>query len=190
MTSASISQIDGKIAEATKLLTALDNEAAELSLPIVEGDQNAVSALADIRRKAAQVRADLTILEHARAGAIKRDADADDEAAAAYRAEHLEAAKAKAAELVRLGGKADQLSADLKTLLVDMAEAERALWRELTEAKAQPTDPVVGRKGLAQIVVDQVSAVITGLDKFRGSKPIAVTAAVAWADLLEGSADE
>lgn len=183
--SATIDQIEAKISGARERLRTLDNEAKELSLPVVSGDEGAVALLMQVNASIRQVTADLAVLNSARLAAAQQQADAATAATAAYRARHVEIARGHAAEIVKLAARADDLVASYKGLLGELAEAERKIGTTLREAGELPNTAIVGRKDLARFMVERVVNSHSGRDKFlTEQRTITTIAAAAWSALL------
>jgi len=189
----SSAQIDARISAAREYLASLDADAKRLSLPAVSGDKTASDKLADVHRSIAQATADLATLNNALGAARRKEQEADAKADAERRGRHMSEARAHAAELVKIGRRADELVDAFDALLVDLEKAERDVWSALREAGVRPKTGIVGRAGLARFMDARMLEVIDRRQKaIRHQKPVADVAAAAWADLLEkeGTSDE
>lgn len=182
--SMTVDQIDAQIKAARERLATLRSEARELSLPAVSGNGDAISSLAKTNAETDRVLADLVVLDQARSEALQRLATEDAAALAGYRARHLTIARDRAAEIVKLAARADELVAEFKTVFADLAVTEREIRNALREASAPPDDVVVGRKNLGQFAIAALTAFTTGTDRFGQVRPVAVIAEAAWRDLL------
>ncbi|WOH68660.1 hypothetical protein [Bradyrhizobium sp. BWA-3-5] len=190
MNTSSIYQVETQIGAARERLAALDKEAQDLALPAVSGDQDAVASLAGINAQISQIVADLAVLDRARFTAVEQKREADEARDAERRAHHLQIARDDAAKIIRLSSQADELVDKFDALLVDLLDVDQHLWRALAEAKAQPSDAVVGRRGISQIAVARMREVVDRLNKHvRHQRPVAVVAAVAWSELLKATDD-
>lgn len=183
--SMTVDQIDAQIKAARERLSTLRSEARDLSLPAVSGDGEALSLLTQTNAETDRVLADLVVLDQARNVALQQLATVDAAALAGYRARHMTIAQDRAAAIVKLAGRIDDLVAQFKAVFAEMSETEREIWRALHEASAPPGDAVVGRKGLGSFALASLTAFINGSDKFGQTRPVADIAAKAWADLLK-----
>ncbi|MFB6448383.1 hypothetical protein [Bradyrhizobium tunisiense] len=177
-------QLDRQLAAARDRLSELEQDARDLALPAVSGDQDAVASLASANSSIGQIRADLIILERARASVVEQQRQASEADATAYRARHLEIAQDRAAEIVKLAARADELVAEFKRVFAGISATEREIWMALNEASAPPSDAVVGRKNLGNFVMASLTAFTNGTDRFGQTRAVADVAAKAWADLL------
>lgn len=181
-------QIEAQLAAARERIATLDDKARDLSLPAVAGDQQAVTSLASIRVQIQQAEADLAVLADARMSALRHEASATEDEAQAYRERHFQTARERAAVIVQLAGRADELVAEFKTLVADMRGVEREIWIALREA-GQPADSaIVGRKNLDEFPVNQLRMFVNGTDRFRDAKPVVEIAKRAWSHLLTDEA--
>jgi hypothetical protein len=154
-------------------------------MPAVSGDEDAAASLARINAQVRQITADLAILDRARITAIEQQREASEAKAAANRARALEVAQDRAAAIVCLATRADDLVAEFKVVFADMAAVAREIWNALREASDPPNDAVVGRKNLGQFAIASLTAFTNGTDRFGQVRPVADIAAKAWADLLK-----
>lgn len=182
--SMTVEQIDPQIKAARERLAALRSEARELSLPAVSGDGGALSALAQANAETDRVLADLVILDQARSAALQQLATVDAAALAGYRARHMSIAQDRAAAIVKLATRIDELVAEFKVVFAEMSATEREIWTALHEASAPPSDAVVGRKNLGQFAIASLTAFTNGTDRFGQTRAVADIAAKAWANLL------
>lgn len=181
-------QIDANIALVREQISMMEDEARELSLPAVAGDEQARTLLANVRTKVQQAKADFEVLADARISALGREREAAEAKDQAYRDRNLQIARERAAEIVQLASRADGLVAEFKTLISDMRGVEREIWNAAREA-GQPADgAIVGRKNLEQFAVDRLLRFTKGLDRFGKDEPVATWAQVAWAHLLTNEA--
>lgn len=180
-----VDQIDAQIKAARERLAVLRSEARELSLPAVSGDGDAVSSLAQTNAETDRVLADLVVLDQARSAALQRLASEDAAALAAYRARHLLIAQDRAAAIVKLSARADELIAEVKRVFADLTETENDIRKALREAGVPPSDVVVGQKGIAVFAVASLNAFANGTDRFNKQRAVADIARNAWADLLK-----
>ena len=183
--SITVDQIEAQIADARERLAGLDQEAQELSLSAVSGDQDAAASLARINAQVQQITGDVAVLERARLTAAQQQREADEAREASYRASHLEFAQDRATAIVNLAARIDELTAEFKTVFAEMSAAEREIWKALREASAMPSDAVVGRKNLGLFAIASLTAFINGTDRFGQTRAVADIAAVAWAHLLK-----
>jgi hypothetical protein len=179
-----VDQIDIQIKAARERLASLRSEAHELSLPAVSGNGDAISSLAKTNAETDRVLADLVVLDQARGVALQRLASEDAAAMADYRARHLTIAQDRAAEIVKLAKRADELIAEFKVVFEEMSAIERGIWKSLRDASAPPSDAVVGRKSLASFAITALNAVANGTNRFGQTRAVADIAAKAWAHLL------
>jgi hypothetical protein len=184
-TSMTVDKIEDQIGAARERLAVLDNEAQDLAMPAVSGDEDAAASLARINAQVRQITADLAILDRARITAIEQQREASEAKAAANRARALEVAQDRAAAIVCLATRADDLVAEFKVVFADMAAVAREIWNALREASDPPNDAVVGRKNLGQFAIASLTAFTNGTDRFGQVRPVADIAAKAWADLLK-----
>ncbi len=184
-------QIEAELAAVREQIATLEAEAGDLSYPAVAGDQEAIASLATIRAQIQQAETDRAVLEDAKKIAIWREARAAEAKEGQYRAHHLRIAKDRAAELVRLGSRADDLVAELKKIFASLGTTEREIWNALREASAPPDDAIVGRKAIGQFAIASLTAFTRGEDRFGRVRPVADVAKSAWAHLLinEGATD-
>lgn len=182
--SMTVEQIDAQIKAARERLAGLRSDARELSLPAVSGDGGALSSLAQTNGETDRVLADLVILDQARSVALQQLATVDAAALAAYRAGHMSVAQNRAAAIVKLAGRADELVAEFKVVFAELSTIEREIWNALREASAPPSDAVVGRKNLGQFAIASLTAFANGTDRFGQTRAVADVAAKAWANLL------
>jgi DNA repair exonuclease SbcCD ATPase subunit len=188
--SMNVAEIEVKIADARERLASLDREAQDLAMPTVSGDHDAAASLARINSEVRQVTADVAVLERARLRAAQQQRKASEAEVAAYRARALEIAQDRAAAIVKLAARIDELTAEFRTVFTEMSTTERAIWTALREASAPPSDAVVGRKSLGQFAIAALTAFTTGADRFGQVRPVADVAATAWAFLLTKKADQ
>lgn len=179
-----VEQIDTQIKAARELLATLRSEARDLSLPAVSGSGDAVSSLAQINAETDRVLADMVILDQARSVALERLATVDAAALAEYRARHLTIAQDRAAEIVKLAVRADELVAEVKRVFTDLTETENGIRKALLEAGYAPNGVIVGQKGLAVFMIASLTAFTNGTDRFSKPRPVAEIAQQAWANLL------
>lgn len=179
-----VGQIEEQIGAARERLAVLDQEAQSLALPAVEGDEDAAASLGRTNAQSSQIIRDLAVLDRARVSAAQQQRDADEASKAAYRARHLEIAQDRAAAIVRLGSRADELVAELKVVFADMSATEKQIWGALHSASEPPQGAVVGRKGLVDFVIASLTAFTNGTDRFGQTRSVASVAEVAWAFLL------
>jgi len=182
--SMTVAQIEAQIADAREGLATLDRDAQSFALPAVEGNQDAAAALARINTEVRQITADLAVLDRARITAAKQQRDESEAKAKDYRAHHRAIAQDRAAAIVKLAGRADDLVAEFKAVFADLAVTEREIWNALREASAPPHDAVVGRKNLGQFAIALLTAFTNGTDRFGQGRAVADVARTAWADLL------
>lgn len=182
--SMTVDQIDAQIKAARQRLAVLRSKARELSLPVVSGDAEALSSLAQTNAETDRVLADLVVLDQARAVALQRMASEDAAALAGYRARHLTIAQDRAAAIVKLAIRADELVAEVKRVFTDLTDTENDIRRALREAGVPPSDVVVGQKGLAVFAIASLNAFTNGTDRFNKPRAVADIAKQAWADLL------
>ncbi|MEH2574435.1 hypothetical protein [Bradyrhizobium sp. AZCC 1708] len=183
-TSMTVGEIEARIGVARERLAVLDNEAQSFALPAVSGDQDAAAALARINAEVRQVTADVAVLDRARISAAQQRRDADEAAQASYRASHIEYAQDRAAAIVRVATRVDDLVAELKAAFTELSSVEREIWIALREANAPPSDAVVGRKSLGNFAIASLTAFTNGTDRFGQTRAVADVAAKAWAHLL------
>lgn len=177
-------QIDASIAIVREQISLMEDEARELSLPAVAGDEQARALLTNVRAKIQQAEADLTVLADARISALGKECEAAEAKDQGYRDRNLQIARDRAAAIVQLASRADSLVAEFKTLISDMRGVEREIWNAAREA-GQPADgAIVGRKNLEQFAVDRLLRFTKGLDRFGKDEPVATWAQMAWAHLL------
>lgn len=185
----SVKQIDEKIITARSSIAALEKKAQGLSLPVVSGDPDAARSLEATNALIEQAEGDLRVLEQARKAAEKLEIVESDVVAAANRARHLRIAKDHAGGIVQLASRADELIGEITEMFAALDETEREIWFALGKANLQPVDAIVGRRNLKQFVVDHILDLLSGRDKFKRGRPVAVIAAVAWNHLLGGEND-
>lgn len=187
--SMTVYQIETQIAEARERLASLDREAQDLAMPTVSGDQDAAASLAGINVQVQQITADIAVLERARLTAARQQREACEASAAADRARNLQIARVDAAKIIALAGQADQLIAAFDAVIADLETVEQHLWRALAQAAAQPSDAIVGRRGIGTIALARMCEVTDRRNKqIRQQRPVAAVASLAWKDLL--GADE
>jgi hypothetical protein len=189
MTSPTVAQIEAQITDRRECIALLDQEAQDLSLATVSGDQKAATALAAINAEVSQIIADVAVLERARLTAVQQQQNTSDAEIAAHRAHHREIAQDHAAVLVRLAGRVDDLVAEFKSVFAEMSATEKAVWDNLREARALPSPDVVGRRHLTQFAIASLNAFMGGKDKFGQTRAVADVAAKAWAELLHKNDD-
>ncbi len=166
----------------------MEDEARELSLPAVAGDEQARASLANVRAKIQEVEADREVLADARISALGRERDASEAKDQAYRDRNLQVARDRAAAIVQLASRADSLVAEFKTVISDMRSVEREILSASREA-GQPADSaIVGRKNLDQFAIDQLLRFANGTDRFGKERPVAEWARQAWRHLLTDEA--
>lgn len=188
-----VAQIEAQLCSARERLGQLDNEAKALALPAVSGTEEAANDLAKVNASIRQVTADISVLNNARLAAMQEKAKADAEASAEYRARHAEIARERAAELMTLAHRADEMVDAFEALLSDLAQTESDVWDALRQAGEQPNIAIIGRRDLGRFLIERVLATPNGQKRFLAEqRPIAAIAAAAWGDLLEneGASDE
>jgi hypothetical protein len=183
-TSLTVAQIEAQTADARECLALLSDEAKDLSLLVVSGDQDATAKLAGINAEVRQIAADLAVLDNARVVAAQQQRDATDARDAAYRARNLAIAKDRAATIVQISGRLDDLIVEFKTAFTDLTATEREIWNALRQASALPHHAVVGTKNLGQFAIALLTAFTNGTDRFGQARPVADVARAAWAHLL------
>jgi hypothetical protein len=183
MTSPTLEQIEAQITDRRECLSLLSDEAKDLSLLVVSGDQDATAALASINTEIRQISGDLAVLDNARLVATKQQQSASEAEVTAYRARHREIARDHAEVIVKLASRADELIAEIRAALAEISATEREIWSALREASASPQDAVVGRRGLIQFAIASLNGVANGTDRFSQARPVADVARTAWADL-------
>lgn len=183
-----VAQIDANVAMVCEQISMMEDEARELSLPAVAGDEQARTLLANVRAKIQQAEADLTVLADARISALGMEREAAHAKDQAYRDRNLQIARDRAATIVQLASRADSLVAEFKTLISDMRGVEREIWNAAREARQPADSAIVGRKNLEQFAVDQLLRFANGSDRFGKDKPVATWARRAWAHLLTDEA--
>ena len=183
--SITVPQIEAQITDRRECLALLDQEAQDLSLAAVSGDQDAAASLARINSEVAQITADLAVLDRARVTAAQQRREADEAREASYRASHLEYAQDRAAAIVKLAARIDELVAEFKSVFTDMSAVEREIWNALREASASPNDAVVGRQNLGIFAIASLTAFTNGTDRFGQTRAVADVAAKAWSHLLK-----
>ncbi|WP_347265339.1 hypothetical protein [Nitrobacter sp.] len=183
-----VAQIDANVAMVCEQISMMEDEARELSLPAVAGDEQARTLLANVRAKIQQAEADLTVLADARISALGMEREAAHAKDQAYRDRNLQIARDRAATIVQLASRADSLVAEFKTLISDMRGVEREIWNAAREARQPVDSAIVGRKNLEQFAVDQLLRFANGSDRFGKDKPVATWARRAWAHLLTDEA--
>ncbi|WP_425906811.1 hypothetical protein [Nitrobacter sp. TKz-YC02] len=183
-----VAQIDANIALVREQISMMEDEARELSLPAVAGDEQARTLLANVRTKIQQAEADFEVLADARISALGRDHEAAEAKDADYRARQLQIARERAAAIVQLASRADGLVAEFKALISDMRGVELGIWKAAREA-GQPADgAIVGRKNIDQFAIDQLLRFANGTDRFGKERPVAEWARQAWRHLLTDEA--
>jgi hypothetical protein len=182
--SMTVAQIEAQTTDARECLALLNDEARDLSLLVVSGDQDAAAKLAGINAEVRQIAADLAILDNARLVAAEQQRDASDAKDAAYRARHMTIARDRVAAIVSLAGRIDDLIVEFKTAFTDLNATEREIWNALRQASALPHHAVVGTKNLGQFAVASLTALTNGTDRFAQGRAVADVAKAAWADLL------
>ena len=63
------------------------------------------------------------------------------------------------------------------------------IWKEWGHAKAQPSGGRVGQRNLSEFLIEQMTAITIGIDKFKTYRPVAEVASVAWGYLDEKASD-
>lgn len=178
-------QLDRQLAAARERLAVLEQDARDLALPAVSGDQDAITSLASANSSIGQIRAELVILERARVSVVEQQKKTSEADAAAYRARHLEFAQDRAAAIVKLAARADELVAEFKSVYDDLGATENQMWEALCEASALPQDAIVGRRNLRLLAIESMNAFTKGVDKFNKPRAVADVAKRAWAHLLK-----
>lgn len=185
-----VAQIDANIALVREQISMMEDEARELSLPAVAGDEQARTLLANVRTKIQQAEADFEVLADARISALDREREAAEAKDQDYRDRNLQIARERATTIVQLASRADGLVAEFKALIADMRKVERDIWTTLRET-GQPADcNIVGRKNLEQFAVDQLLRFANGTDRFGKERPTAEWARSAWRHLLTDEAHD
>jgi hypothetical protein len=179
-------QIASQISAAREQVVALEVEASDLAYPAVSGDKDAIASLATIQAKKRQAEADIRVLELAKDVAISKEVAAEKAKDQAYRDRHLDIAKERAATIMKLAARADELVDEFKAIFTSMGTVEQEIWRALREAAAPPSGSIVGRKGLGDFAVASLTAFTNGTDRFRQPRAVADVAATAWSHLLSG----
>lgn len=178
-------QIEAQIADARECLGLLDQEAKELALPSVSGDQTAVAALAKVNAEIQQITRDLSVLEHARLTAVQQQTQASEAEATADRARHMVDARASVARLIEIAQQIDRAQAAILPALKEIDATELAIWNSLRLASAKPSGGIVGQRNLAIIAMDRLSAAANGKTMFLSDQRcVEEVAATAWASLL------
>lgn len=191
MDMATSKQIDANLSAVRDLIATLENEARDLSLPAISGDQNAVTSLASLRAKIQQASADLDVLQDAKASALGQEAEAADVDAKNYRARHMAIAQDRSAAIVKLAGRAEELVAEFKDVLTNISTTERQIWNALREASAPPDSGIVGRKNLVALAIDRMTTRVNGKDIFLSDqRALADVARTAWRNLLVTEGDD
>jgi hypothetical protein len=178
-------QIDANASAVHQHIASLEAKMPELSLAAVAGDQDAIASLADIQAQIRQAKADLSVLDLAKDAAIKGEIATDAAKAQAYREHHMEIARTRAADLMKLAARLDELVLEFKKVFGDLTATEREIWNALRKASASPDDGVVGRKNLGHFAIASLTAFTNGTDRFRQVRGVADVASVAWGDLLK-----
>lgn len=179
-------QIAGQISAARDLIIGLEQEAHDLSYPAVSGDQKAVASLGTIRAQIRQANEDIAVLELAKGVAISKEAAAEQAEDQAHRARHMTIAREKAAAIVDLARRVDNLLVDFKAVLADLDATELAIWNALRGASTQPSSAIVGQRNIGHFAIALLTAFTNGSDRFRQPPAVADIAARAWSDLLGG----
>jgi hypothetical protein len=182
--SMTVAQIEAQTTDARECLALLNDEAKDLSLLVVSGDQDAAAKLAGINAEVRQITADLAVLDNARLVAAEQQRDASDAKDAAYRARHMTIARDRAAAIVSLASRVDQIVAEFKSVYSEMVGTEEQIRRALREAGTPPNDAAVGQRGLAVFAIASLTAITNGTDRFSRTRAVADVARMAWADLL------
>jgi hypothetical protein len=185
-------QIDANISAMRDRIIALEIEADDLAYPAVSGDETAAKAYTRLQSQIRQTKAELSVLQKAKAAAATQEAAQERAKESGYRAHHHAIAKNRAAELVRTATRAEKLVADLKVTIADLDRIESAIWSALKEAAAPPSDSIVGRKGISQFAVAALTAFTNGIDRFQTPRSVSEVARIAWSSLLadEGASDD
>ncbi len=179
-----IAQIDAQTTDARECLALLNDEAKDLSLLVVSGNQDATARLAGINAEVRQITADLAVLDNARVLSLQRQRDTTEADLAASRARHLEIARGRATEIVKLAGRMDDLVMELKSVYGAMVETEGHIRRALSAAGTPPNDFAVGQQRLGVFAIASLTAFTSGSDRFCQSRAVADVARAAWAHLL------
>jgi hypothetical protein len=181
-------QIASRIAFANDGIASLRGEESDLALAAVSGDADAVKRIAEVRAQLRQIGEDVALLERARGAALRKESEAAAARDDAYRARHMVIAREKAAELLKLAVRADEMVAAFKACTLEVNRVEREIHAALREADA-PARGKVGQIGLSQSAFDLITLFVKGVDSYHPGRPVAETAASAWSNLLEAEGD-
>lgn len=185
MSAINSTSISEQIADLDATVAGLSAEADDLALPAVGGDKEAIARLSELRAKIGQASADRIVLFKAQKAAERGEAKAVSEADQAARAAHMEAARDRIGHILDAARRADELVSELRAVLVDIDETETTIARELRASGLRDLGPVVGRRGLADVVVGNVQGVTDGTDKFRRQRTAFDVATAAWREFQE-----
>jgi hypothetical protein len=185
MSAINSTSIGEQIADLDATVASLSAEADDLALPAVGGDKEAVVRLSELRAKIGQASADRIVLAKAKAAAERGEAKSAAKADHAARAQHIENARDQIAHILDCARQADDLVAKLRAVLVDIAETETRIARELRASGLSDLGARVGRRGLADVVVGNVQGVTDGTDKFRRQRTAFDVATAAWREFQE-----
>lgn len=187
----SVAQIEAQITERRECLALLDQEAKDLALPSISGDQKATAALATINAEIAQITADVSVLERARITVAQQQREANEERVAADRALRMAEARASVARLIEIARKIDKAQAAMLSALSELASIERAIWVSLRLAGAPPAGRIVGQRDLAGLAMDRLTLAAQGRTMFLSDQRcVEEIATAAWSSLLVSEEDE
>lgn len=178
------SQITDQLADLDNVLADLNRQSASLSFGAVSGRADDVSALSDVQRRIQQANADRSVLEQAKATAIRLEATARDAALEAGRRKAMDEARTIAGEIASRASRVDAIAAELATIMPELDYLERQLWRALRRTDAAPSGGRVGQTGITHIAIDEIATAHRPL-AFRPARRVAEIVHSAWGELLE-----
>ncbi|CAB4325013.1 hypothetical protein BCH_00232 [Brucella sp. 191011898] len=181
-------EIAQQLSSLSSHLNGLELEATELALAAVSGNTDAAMRLAEIRKEIERAKGDRDILESAKAAAMAKEVEAEDNNDEAERAAALAEAQTHAGELVKLADDADALIDQFKTLIAKIDVAERAA--HLAVRRSGIHNPgSVGSNSLGEHVLSRLDLHVMGSRLFD-KRSVAQIASAGWRFILELETDE
>lgn len=192
MKTASTQHINQQIGALDNVLAEMERDVERLSLGAVSGNLQDVEALAGAQSRIAQATNDHAILQRAHKYAAKREAAIAEKEAFDERSRQFAIAQVHAGEILEAARRADQLIPQIRELLEQIQQAERAAWRAFRASGRASADGggALWQTGLGKFVMHTLETA-NNPPAFRPDRTVTAVVEYAWRDVLKRSeADE